>query len=209
MTSPAAQNYVRASGASAGGIHVVECLGQWRAFFPARPATRPTETFFEAASRHEREVNYFACVPKSRRGLLAPLPGEDFWRYAWAMVRIAPAPPATRPTTTKNRWVFQFRLSCSRGESYTTIQSEARNFFKAQQRFLLNLPLGATFFSKLRAPHRGTSLIMLVCSASGGRILARCILLWALGRTLRFRFDLALKTGKDSTQVNCKMLCVF
>jgi hypothetical protein len=116
----------------------------------------------------------------------------------------------------KLRWVFQIRLSCPRGESYATSQSEARNFFLAQQRFLLNPPLGATFVVNSE-PHTGArpsvrvcgGLIMLVCSAIGGRIVARCFLLWALGRTLRLRFDLALKTGQDSTQVNCKILCVF
>jgi hypothetical protein len=36
-------------------------------------------------------------------------------------------------------------------------QSDPRNFVSAQQRNLLN-PLGGDFLSKLKAPHRGTSL---------------------------------------------------
>jgi hypothetical protein len=90
-----------------------------------------------------------------------------------AMARIARARPATLRSTAKfslGRFPeLRTSKTCygvSRHQSVTS-QSEARNFALAQQRLLLNPPpVVCDFCSKLRAPHRGTSLGPFVCAAN-------------------------------------------
>jgi hypothetical protein len=98
------------------------------------------------------------------------------WQADWLGRWIAHLPCAAQHAANDNifiRWLFEKRLSCSKGEAGTqsVSQSEARKFFLAHQRLLLNPPCSVAAFvgSKLRAPHRGTSLSSCVWGANKQR----------------------------------------
>jgi hypothetical protein len=73
----------------------------------------------------------------------------------------------------------------TRGEARN--QPDRKQIVLAQQRFLLNPPVVRDFCSKLRAPHRSTSLGPLAPHTSGPRDVPRCGALSLLQKSLHYR----------------------
>jgi hypothetical protein len=147
---------------------VAACFGRWRKLSRARPATRPTEPFFRALAVTSAKSMTSPAVKILGSGLRRPCLQQTFGGMHGAITRIAPARPATRPTSKLFPMAVpdQAQLFQRGGRHAGTQRRRSQNPTFSLGKFLLTPPWGGGgFCSKLRAPHQGTSLGPFACGA--------------------------------------------
>jgi hypothetical protein len=101
-------------------------------------------------------------------GLRRPSWGQTCGSMLGVIARIAPERPATRPATKKSADCSILDSAVPEGRLAVISHQSCRsqNFSFSLEANSAELPLGGDFYSKLRAPHRGTSLGPFVCRAN-------------------------------------------